>query len=84
MSEADKQTLSLLIRDFNKLFSKALKALAETGEGDKACQFAGEGWSLLRHEEPEEAERLNALLHYLTAPSKKHFFEKKKSAEAGD
>lgn len=63
-----------LLKELNKTFVKALRQLAETGHADQACQLAAQGWSLLRHQAPAEAERLNGLLHYLTAPSKKHLF----------
>lgn len=69
-----------LLKDLNKTFIKALRKLAETGQGDQACQLAAEAWSLLRHEQTEEAERLNGLLHYLTAPSKLHFFSGKQDS----
>lgn len=35
---------------------------------DKACRLAAEAWSLLREDYPEEAERMNGVLHYLTGP----------------
>ncbi len=54
----------------NKLLVRALKDLATTGRRDEACAFAAEAWSLLRHDTPREAERMNGLLHYLTAPGK--------------
>lgn len=56
--------------ELNKLFVKSLKALAVAGQEDEACTLAGQAWSVLRHDAPKEAERLNGLLHYLTAPKK--------------
>lgn len=74
MQETSGKSGEQLLKDLNKMFIKALRQLAETGQGDQACQLAAEAWSLLRHDMNEEAERLNGLLHYLTAPSKSHFF----------
>jgi hypothetical protein len=58
------------LTQLNKLLVKVLKDLACAGRRDAACTFAAEAWSLLRHETPKEAERMNGLLHYLTAPAK--------------
>ncbi len=52
----------------NRLFIKALLRLGDVGEIDAACRLAAQGWSLLRHEQPREAERLNGVLHNLTSP----------------
>lgn len=49
----------------NRLFTAALLALAESGEADRACRLAAQGWSVLRHDNPREAERLTAALHRL-------------------
>jgi hypothetical protein len=54
----------------NKVLAKALRELAGAGRAHEACALAAEAWSLLRHDAPKEAERLNGLLHYLTAPGK--------------
>lgn len=48
-----------------KLFVRALRALGESGRPSDASRLAAEGWSLLRSTEPEAAERLGGLLHYL-------------------
>jgi hypothetical protein len=58
------------LTNLNKLLVRALRELAAAGKRDEACTFAGEAWSLLRHDAPKEAERHNGLLHYLTAPHK--------------
>ena len=43
-------------------------ALGDKGETDLACRIAAEAWSAIRLLQPQEAERLNGALHYLTRP----------------
>lgn len=59
-----------MIRELNKLFVEALLALKRCGREELACRLAARGWSLLRHSEPKEAERLNGAMHALTAKTK--------------
>jgi hypothetical protein len=54
----------------NRLFITALLRLGDVGETDAACRLAAQGWSLLRHKQPREAERLNGVLHNLTSPKR--------------
>jgi hypothetical protein len=49
----------------NRLFIRALLLAGETGAAERACRLAAAGWSLLRHDYPREAERLNGALHAL-------------------
>jgi uncharacterized protein (DUF2249 family) len=63
------------LSQLNALFIRALKALGEAGQTDLASRLAGEGWKEIRHESPEEAEKLNGALHWLNS---------KKGAAAGD
>jgi hypothetical protein len=58
------------ITALNLLFIETLKRLGEAGETDAACRLAAQGWSLLRHDRPKEAQRLNGVLHYLTHPAR--------------
>ncbi len=53
----------------NRLLIQAVKALGDEGQTDRACRIAAEAWAALRKEWPEEAERLNGALHYLTRPN---------------
>jgi hypothetical protein len=57
------------IPELNRLFILALKRLGEAGETEAACRLAAQGWSLLRSEQPQDAQRLNGVLHYLTRPN---------------
>ena len=57
------------LRALNRLLIRALKALGDAGETDAACRLAAEAWAALRKEWPDEAERLNGALHYLTRPN---------------
>lgn len=52
----------------NRLFMQALLRMGDAGEIDAACRLAAQGWSLLRHDRPKEAERLNGVMHNLTSP----------------
>lgn len=49
-----------------RLFIQVLRELAAAGEKERACMMAAQGWSVLRHGYPREAQRLNGLLHALT------------------
>ncbi len=55
-----------LLRALNRLLIRAVKALGDAGQTDRACRIAAETWAALRNEQPHEAERLNGALHYLT------------------
>ena len=50
----------------NRLLVQALLALARQGAAEEACRIAASGWSLLRHHDAREAERLTAALHSLS------------------
>lgn len=56
------------LRRLNRLLIRALKALGDQGQTDLACRIAAEAWSALRREHPEEAAKLNGVLHVLTRP----------------
>lgn len=55
------------ISALGRLTARALRMLGDAGEKEKACELAAEAWSALRREHPKEAERMNGVLHYLTA-----------------
>lgn len=57
-----------LLRALNRLLIRSVKALGDVGQTDLACRIAAEAWAALRNEQPDEAERLNGVLHYLTRP----------------
>lgn len=52
----------------NRLLIRAVKALSDTGQTDLACRLVAKAWATLRNERPDEAERLNGALPYLTRP----------------
>ncbi len=54
------------LRHVNRLLIRALKALGDKGATDLACRIAADAWSSIRKTHPEEAEKLNGVLHYLT------------------
>jgi uncharacterized protein (DUF2249 family) len=56
-----------------RVLVRALRALGEAGRPVLASQLAAAGWTVLRHEHPSDAERLNGLLHYLARlPAETH------------
>ena len=55
----------------NRLFVQALLRLRDADNVDAACRLAAQGWSLLRHDHPREAERLNGAMHNLTHPRRR-------------
>lgn len=54
------------VKALNRLLVRALIELDRVAIDDEGCRIAGEGWALLRHGYPQEADRLNAVLHSLT------------------
>lgn len=52
----------------NKIFIRALRRINDAGDSDAACRLAAEAWSLLRHDWPREAQRLNGVMHAFTKP----------------
>lgn len=54
------------VAGLNRLLIEALLALARAGAAEQACRIAARGWSLLRHHDAREAERLTAALHSLS------------------
>lgn len=60
-----------IITALNRLFLQALLLVGKHGAADDldaACRLAANGWSLLRHDWPRDAERLNGVMHSLTGP----------------
>ncbi len=51
--------------DLLPLFVKALRRLGQVGYPDDANRIAARAWSLLRHDDPVGAERINGTMHYL-------------------
>lgn len=70
MSLTERDDRSETLKALNRILSDSLKSLAEKGETERACTLAAEAWSLLRHVDPKEAERMNGLLHRFTRASK--------------
>ena len=60
------EVLADALRHSNRRLMRALRALGDAGESELACRIAGEAWSAIRGILPDEAEKLNQALHYLT------------------
>ena len=54
-----------LITELTAVLAKSLRALGKAGQPDEASRLGATGWSLLRHEHPREAEKINGTMHYL-------------------
>lgn len=62
-------TADPVLSPLNQILIRALKRIGEAGDTDAACRLSAEAWSLLRHDWPQEAQRLNGVMHFLTKPS---------------
>lgn len=47
------------------MLSDALGALAATGRAEDSCRIAARAYAVLRHEHPDQAQRINVLMHRL-------------------
>ena len=54
-----------LIAELTAVLAKSLRALGKAGQPDEASRLGATGWSLLRHDHPREAEKINGTMHYL-------------------
>ena len=54
-----------LIAELTAVLAKSLRALGKAGQPDEASRLGAAGWSLLRHDQPREAEKINGTMHYL-------------------
>jgi uncharacterized protein (DUF2249 family) len=50
----------------NRVLRGALTALGRAGQPDEAARHAAKAWSLLRRDYPDEAQRINVLMHGLS------------------
>lgn len=71
------------VDQLSKLMVQTLRALGNAGEKDRACQLAAQAWALLQDEHEQAAERMNGVLHYLTATRHKRDEDVAVSADAG-
>ncbi len=65
-SAATPQASADCLGAIDRLFVRALKALGDEGQTEIACRIAAEAWSVIRKDFPNEAERFNGALHYLS------------------
>ena len=54
-----------LITELTAVLAKSLRALGKAGQPDEASRLGATGWSLLQHDHPREAEKINGTMHYL-------------------
>lgn len=52
-----------------ELLLRALKELGDAGQADRANRLAASAYTLLRKGEPDQAQRINVLMHRLAARS---------------
>lgn len=55
----------LVLRDTVDVLAQALKALGQGGQPVAASRLAAQAWQVLRQPYPQEAQRVNNLMHYL-------------------
>ncbi len=55
-----------LVDALTRVLARACRQLGNAGHPSDALRLAAEGWSLLRHRFPDDAERLNGAMHYLS------------------
>lgn len=61
------RAMSDVVTGLNRILARSLKELGAHGGAERACELAAEAWSLLRTVDAKEAERMNGLMHQLTA-----------------
>lgn len=54
-----------VLRDTIDVLTQALKQLGQSGKPVAASRLAAQAWQVLRQPRPEEAQRVNNLMHYL-------------------
>ena len=54
-----------LVASLTAVLAKSLRALGKAGQPDEASRLGAAGWSLLRHDHPREAEKINGTMHFL-------------------
>jgi len=52
-------------RDLVSLFVKALRRLGDAGQPQEAARLGGQAWWLLKNDDPQAAEHVNGVMHYL-------------------
>lgn len=52
-------------RDVIKLFAKALRRLGQAGQPEEANRLAAQAWWALKDTDPDAAEHINGVMHYL-------------------
>ena len=60
-----------LVDALTRILARACRQLGNAGQPSDAARLAAEAWSLLRHRYPDDAERLNGTLHYLSRVEQK-------------
>lgn len=59
-------TAESVVADLVAVLDRAVRRLADTGDPIEANRCAAKGWSILRHDHPDHAERLNRTMHYIS------------------
>lgn len=58
-------TTDQVVTDLVAVVDRCVRALADTGDPVEANRCAAKAWSILRHDHPDLAERLNRTMHYV-------------------
>lgn len=59
-------TTATVVDALTRILARTCRELGKAGRPSTAAQLAAEGWSLLRADYPDDSERLNGAMHYLS------------------
>ena len=60
-----------LVDALTRILARACRQLGNAGHPSDSARLAAEAWSLLRHRFPDDAERINGTMHYLSRVEQK-------------
>ena len=60
-----------VVNALTRILAHTCRELGKAGHPSTAAQLAAEGWSLLRDDYPDDAERLNGAMHFLSRVEQK-------------
>jgi hypothetical protein len=66
MEPSPEVVTSAVVDALTRILAHTCRKLGKAGHPSAAAQLAAEGWSLLRDDYPDDAERLNGAMHFLS------------------
>lgn len=84
MEPSPRVATAAVVDALTRILARTCRELGKAGNPSSASRLAAEGWSLLRDEYPDDAERLNGALHFLSRLEQKLEAEQRQAQmEAG-